>query len=114
MYILCHAINETTCDSGMHGFGEVGGGGGCCGGVWGDDSGGGFDAGVSGMMDIGTAKPDAATRGRIPHLMIDVADAWESYSAARFCGGGAAVSEKVCGPLVLVAGTFLYVAEAAR
>ena len=33
-------------------------------------------------MDIGTAKPDAATRARIPHAMIDVADPWESYSAA--------------------------------
>jgi len=35
-------------------------------------------------MDVGTAKPDAATRARIPHHLIDVVDPTESYSAARF------------------------------
>ncbi len=62
-------------------------------------------------MDIGTAKPDAATRGRIPHHMIDVAEPWESYSAARFVADARKILEakRESGtPLILVAGTFLY------
>ena len=35
-------------------------------------------------MDIGTAKPTAVERRRIPHHMIDVADPDEAYDAARF------------------------------
>ncbi len=35
-------------------------------------------------MDIGTAKPDAATLRRAPHALIDVRDPWESYSASAF------------------------------
>jgi tRNA dimethylallyltransferase len=35
-------------------------------------------------MDIGTAKPDAATRARIPHHLLDIVDPTQSYSAARF------------------------------
>jgi tRNA dimethylallyltransferase len=34
-------------------------------------------------MDIGTAKPDAATRTRVPHHLLDLADPAEIYSAAR-------------------------------
>jgi tRNA dimethylallyltransferase len=35
-------------------------------------------------LDVGTAKPDAATRSRIPHHLIDVIEPTEAYSAARF------------------------------
>jgi tRNA dimethylallyltransferase len=35
-------------------------------------------------MDIGTAKPDAATLRRAPHALIDIRDPGESYSAAEF------------------------------
>ena len=35
-------------------------------------------------MDIGTAKPDAAARARVPHHLIDIIDPVEAYSAARF------------------------------
>jgi tRNA dimethylallyltransferase len=35
-------------------------------------------------MDIGTAKPDAATRARIPHHLLDIVDPTQAYSAARF------------------------------
>jgi len=35
-------------------------------------------------MDIGTAKPDAATRASVPHRLIDVRDPWEGYSAGDF------------------------------
>nr|MBP7991284.1 tRNA (adenosine(37)-N6)-dimethylallyltransferase MiaA [Rhodocyclaceae bacterium] len=35
-------------------------------------------------MNIGTAKPDAATLQRYPHALVDVITPEESYSAARF------------------------------
>ena len=35
-------------------------------------------------MDIGTAKPDAATLQRTPHRLIDIRDPEESYSAGEF------------------------------
>ena len=62
-------------------------------------------------MDIGTAKPDAATRARIPHAMIDVADPWESYSAARFAAEARPILEahqSAGRPIVLIGGTILY------
>ena len=35
-------------------------------------------------MDIGTAKPDAATRAAVPHHLIDIVEPTEAYSAGRF------------------------------
>jgi tRNA dimethylallyltransferase len=35
-------------------------------------------------MDIGTAKPDAATLARAPHRLIDIRDPADAYSAAEF------------------------------
>lgn len=35
-------------------------------------------------MDIGTAKPDAATLARAPHRLIDIRDPANAYSAAEF------------------------------
>ena len=35
-------------------------------------------------MDVGTSKPPAAVRARIPHHLIDVCDPAERYSAGRF------------------------------
>ncbi len=35
-------------------------------------------------MDIGTAKPDAATLQVAPHALIDMVEPWESYSVSRF------------------------------
>ncbi|MFN3750729.1 MAG: tRNA (adenosine(37)-N6)-dimethylallyltransferase MiaA [Thiobacillus sp.] len=35
-------------------------------------------------MDIGTAKPDAATLARAPHHLLDIRDPTEAYSAAAF------------------------------
>ena len=62
-------------------------------------------------MDIGTAKPSRTAQASIPHTMIDVADPWESFSAARF----AVMAEPIMQqhrtenrPLILVAGTVLY------
>jgi tRNA dimethylallyltransferase len=62
-------------------------------------------------MDIGTAKPDAATRARVPHHLIDLCDPAEAYSAARFCADAARTAAQVRArgrvPL-LVGGTMLY------
>src|SRR6267154_1346595 len=35
-------------------------------------------------LDIGTAKPSAAERGRVRHHLIDVAELTEGFDAARF------------------------------
>jgi tRNA dimethylallyltransferase len=35
-------------------------------------------------LDIGAAKPDAATRQRFPHHLVDIVDPTEPYSAGRF------------------------------
>ncbi len=62
-------------------------------------------------MDIGTAKPDRLVRQRIKHLMIDVADPWETFSAARFVQlAGPILEEHRRGrqPLILSTGTVLY------
>lgn len=62
-------------------------------------------------MDIGTAKPDAALRRSAPHRLIDICDATEAYSAARFRADAlreiAAVQAAGRMPL-LVGGTMLY------
>lgn len=35
-------------------------------------------------MDVGTAKPDAAERSRVPHHGLDLVEAWESFSVADY------------------------------
>ena len=62
-------------------------------------------------MDIGTAKPDAATLARAPHRLVDVREPHESYSAAEFRSDALAALEEITrqGRLpVLVGGTSLY------
>jgi tRNA dimethylallyltransferase len=62
-------------------------------------------------MDIGTAKPSAAERERVPHHLIDIVEPHESYSAARFRDDATAlmreITERGKVPL-LVGGTMLY------
>lgn len=62
-------------------------------------------------MDIGTAKPDLATRARVPHHLIDVLDPAEAYSAARFADDALRLIADIRArgriPL-LVGGTMLY------
>jgi tRNA dimethylallyltransferase len=36
-------------------------------------------------LDVGTAKPSAADRGRVAHHLIDVVEVSEGFDAARFC-----------------------------
>jgi tRNA dimethylallyltransferase len=62
-------------------------------------------------MDIGTAKPTAAERARVPHHLIDILDPAQSYSAARFVEDAnrlvAEIAARGRTPL-LVGGTMLY------
>jgi len=62
-------------------------------------------------MDIGTAKPPAADRRRVPHHLIDIVDPTEAYSAARFRADALPLVAAIAGrgrvPL-LVGGTMLY------
>lgn len=62
-------------------------------------------------LDIGTAKPGRSLRERIPHHLIDVCDAAESYSAGRFVIDAleciTAIHARGRVPL-LVGGTMLY------
>lgn len=62
-------------------------------------------------FDIGTAKPTAAERSRVPHEGIDVAVATERYSAARWMeavDGWRAALEATGRGVVVVGGTGLY------
>jgi tRNA dimethylallyltransferase len=63
-------------------------------------------------MNVGTAKPDAATLARYPHRLIDIISPEESYSAARFrLDALQAMAEITAAGKVplLVGGTLLYV-----
>ncbi|UCC73657.1 MAG: tRNA (adenosine(37)-N6)-dimethylallyltransferase MiaA [Gemmatimonadota bacterium] len=63
-------------------------------------------------MDIGTAKPSAALRQRVPHHGLDVLDPDETYSAGRFARDASGRIEEVRGrgrvPLV-VGGTGFFI-----
>jgi tRNA dimethylallyltransferase len=62
-------------------------------------------------MDIGTAKPTAAMRGRVPHHLLDIRDPAESYSVGDFTRDAAGAMQDIWRrgrhPL-LVGGTMLY------
>ena len=62
-------------------------------------------------MDVGTAKPDAATLARFPHRLIDLISPEEAYSDARFRADALAALREIAArgriPL-LVGGTMLY------
>ena len=62
-------------------------------------------------MDIGTAKPGADVRNKVPHHLLDIVEPHESYSAARFRDDALTamreITERERIPL-LVGGTMLY------
>ena len=62
-------------------------------------------------MDIGTAKPSAAERARVPHHLIDLLEPTQIYSAGRFRDDAIAAVQSILAqrrvPL-LVGGTMLY------
>ena len=62
-------------------------------------------------MDIGTAKPDAATLARYPHQLIDICEPEQSYSAAMFCADAERLMQASADRgrvALLVGGTSLY------
>jgi tRNA dimethylallyltransferase len=62
-------------------------------------------------MDIGTAKPTAADRTRVPHHLIDILDPTQPYSAAAFAHAALAcvVEIRARGRMpILCGGTMLY------
>ena len=62
-------------------------------------------------MDIGTAKPGAAERARVPHHLIDILDPADAYSAARFVRDARHLIDEIGArgrTALLVGGTMLY------
>ena len=62
-------------------------------------------------MEIGTAKPGAADRARVPHHLLDIRDPAERYSAGDFVADASVALQSIHarGKLpVLVGGTMLY------
>ena len=62
-------------------------------------------------MNIGTAKPDAATLASAPHHLIDIIDPTSAYSAANFRSDALRLMAEItaCGKIpLLVGGTMLY------
>lgn len=62
-------------------------------------------------MDIGTAKPDAAERGAVPHHLIDILDPTQAYSAADFVRDATRLIGEIAArgrTALLVGGTMLY------
>ncbi|HEX9432344.1 MAG TPA: tRNA (adenosine(37)-N6)-dimethylallyltransferase MiaA [Burkholderiales bacterium] len=62
-------------------------------------------------LDLGTAKPGAAERARVPHHLVDIVDPDHSYSAGRWRADAVPVIREILGrgkvPLI-VGGTMLY------
>lgn len=62
-------------------------------------------------MDIGTAKPSADERRRVPHHLVDIRDPAESYSAAEFAADAQRIAQEIRARgrrVVLAGGTMLY------
>ena len=62
-------------------------------------------------LDIGSAKPDAATRVRAPHRLVDIRDPHEPYSAAQFASDALAAMREIADAgrvPILCGGTGLY------
>ncbi len=62
-------------------------------------------------MDIGTAKPNAEERARVPHHLLDIRDPAETYSAAEFRNDALSLIEQILsrGHLPLICGgTMMY------
>ena len=62
-------------------------------------------------FDIGSAKPSAADRERVPHHLFDIVNADEEFNAADYARFAALTCEEIAGRgrrAVLVGGTFFY------
>src|SRR5947199_6593927 len=49
-------------------------------------------------MDVGTAKPTADDRRRVPHHLVDVLDPWESGTVAGWLDRAAAACRDITAP----------------
>lgn len=68
-------------------------------------------------LDIGTAKPSAAERARVPHHLVDVIEPTESYSAGRFRDDALRLVGEIHGRgrvPILAGGTMLYFSALTR
>ena len=68
-------------------------------------------------LDIGSAKPSAEDRRRIPHHLIDILDPDQDYSASAFRDHADAIIRRLCGensPVFVAGGTGLYLKVLAR
>ncbi|MCZ6598359.1 MAG: tRNA (adenosine(37)-N6)-dimethylallyltransferase MiaA [Planctomycetota bacterium] len=62
-------------------------------------------------MDVGTAKPDAAARARVPHHVVDLVDPSERYHVQRYLADAGAAIEAIRARdarILFVGGTGLY------
>ena len=62
-------------------------------------------------LDIGSAKPDAGERARVPHHLLDILDADEECNAAAFATLARAALDDIAGRgsrAILTGGTFFY------
>jgi tRNA dimethylallyltransferase len=62
-------------------------------------------------FDIGSAKPDAAARARVPHHLFDIIYADDEFNAADYASLARAVCEEIASRgkrAILVGGTFFY------
>ncbi len=48
-------------------------------------------------MDIGTAKPSAEERARVPHALIDICEVWERMDVTRYVVQARAACEEIAG-----------------
>jgi tRNA dimethylallyltransferase len=63
-------------------------------------------------LDVGTAKPSASERARVPHHLLDLVEPRETFDAARFRNAAAMALAAIEGrgrPALVVGGTGLYV-----
>jgi tRNA dimethylallyltransferase len=58
-------------------------------------------------FDIGSAKPTAVVRARIPHHLFDIVEADVEFNAAEYARAARPVIERIARP-ILVGGTFFY------
>ena len=68
-------------------------------------------------LDIGSAKPSAEDRRRIPHHLIDILDPDQDYSASAFRDHADAIIRRLCrgnSPVFVVGGTGLYLKVLSR
>lgn len=68
-------------------------------------------------LDIGTAKPDASMRARVPYFGLDLVDPDQTFSVGKFCSAAREAkhfAERTGRPLIVVGGSGLYLSAILR